>query len=158
MNPAAIIPTMALASIGASALTAAERASELQAGEAALKVAHRGHRKMRAQHWKALADVANVAEALAELRIARNLMPQIQAAHAALADVISQQQATGRWECTPPQLAALDELLWIYGVQISHCSHRELYTAKERVREVIRQALAGNAAPGTVIHEVRRPL
>ncbi|WP_396180002.1 hypothetical protein [Flavobacterium sp.] len=158
MNLATLIPTLATAMHGASALTQAERAAELQPGSDAITAARRGQRKMRAQHWMALADVANVAEALAKLGIASNLAAEIQAAHAALADVFSHQQATGRWECTAPQLAAIDELLWIYGVQINHCSHGELDAAKRHVREIVTQARAGNGAPGTVVHEVRRPL
>lgn len=158
MNLAALIPTLAVAAHGASTLTQAERAAELQPASDALTAARRGQRKMRATHWMALVDMANVAEALAQLGIASNLAADIQAAHAALVGVIEHQQASNRWECTAPQLAAIDELLWIYGVQINHCSHSELAAAKQRVRDVCAQARAGNGAPGTVVHQVRRPL
>lgn len=158
MNLFALIPTLAVAAHRASTLTQGERVAELQPASDAVTAARRGQRKMRAPHWMALADTANVAEALAQLGIASNLSADIEAAHAALVDVFAHQQATGRWECTAPQLAAIDELLWIFGVQIEHCSHGELADAKQRVRDVCAQARAGNGAPGTVVHQVRRAL
>jgi hypothetical protein len=101
MNLAAIIPTMAVAARGASTLTQAERAAELQPGSDAITAARRGQRKMRAQHWMALADVANVAEALAKLGIASNLAAEIQAAHAALADISAWLPATLHAQLNP---------------------------------------------------------
>lgn len=102
-------------------------------------------------HWENLADAINTGEALADLRIGTNLAPHMERAQAAMSDVHVRHAATGSWTLRGPELAALDDAVWAASVQIQHCSQGELQNAIERVKRRMSAALAGNAAPGTVV-------
>jgi hypothetical protein len=104
-----------------------------------------------AAYWADLADAVNVGEALAALRIGSNLVPYIEHAQAALASVHARHAAGGSWTLRGPELAALDDAVWAAGVQIQHCSQGEMQTAIDRVKRRMAAALAGNAAPGSVV-------
>jgi hypothetical protein len=104
-------------------------------------------------HWCALADAMNVAQALAELRIASNHAAAFSAAHQALVDVMDRatacSTACASWTLRGGEIAALDHALFMHRIQLQHCSRGELSSAVTNVVNRMRQALAGNAGKGT---------
>ena len=104
--------------------------------------------------WAELADAMNIAEALCELQIANNLVDTVTQAQAALAAVIQRAKHTRCWTLYATEINALREGLWLYGVQLEHCSAGEHLRAMELVRRRIAGALAGNASARATIHQV----
>lgn len=104
-------------------------------------------------HWRSMADAMNVAEQLAAVRICSDdtSAGMIQAAQAVLAAVQGRQATTGSWTLRSEERKALDDGLWLHGVQLRNCSFREYETAVARCQAVVRGALAGNVGAGTVV-------
>lgn len=107
--------------------------------------------------WRNMADALNTAEALARIGIAsdQDSRDRIDAAQRVLADVIERHTQRGSWTLHGPELQALDLGLWVFGVQLDHCSLNELERARRDCTERIRQARAGNAPAGARIVESR---
>lgn len=103
--------------------------------------------------WQQFADVLNLAEALCELQIANNLASAVHQAQAALAALIGRVKAGRGWTLYGPEIAALREGAWLYGVQLGHCSAGEHLRAIEIVTNRIRGVLAGNASPRASVHQ-----
>lgn len=103
--------------------------------------------------WQQFADVLNLAEALCELRIANNLASTIEQAQAALAALMGRVKAGRGWTLYGPEISALREGVWLYGVQLDHCSAGEHLRAIEIVTNRIRGVLAGNASPRATVHQ-----
>jgi hypothetical protein len=103
--------------------------------------------------WMALADCANLAEALAELGIAcdQASVGAIDSAQQVLSQVYGRASATGSWTTHADEQATLRQLLWLHGVQLQHCSEGEYRKAWNNTLKRISQALGGNARAGTVI-------
>lgn len=141
---------ISLAMDQARKLTPTERAQLQAAARAGFEALRTGHGNVEA--WQDLADVLNLAEALAERRIAGNLMDTVRTAQAALAALIHRVHAGTGWTLRGPELTALDDGLWLYAVQLNHCSAGEHRRAHAIVRNRISQALAGNAGGRTVVH------
>lgn len=102
-----------------------------------------------ADAWDDLADALNVAEALARLNIANDHGHTIEAAQAALAAVHARYQQRRSFTLYPAEITALDDALFIHGVQLRHCSQAEALRAISDVKERTAQALGGNASPTT---------
>lgn len=104
------------------------------------------------RHWRDLADTANFAEALAELRIGAgpDADAVISAAQRALADVHQRHAARG-WTLYADEIAALQWLAQLHAVQLAACSYGEFDTAFRRVHERMAQARAGNAPRGALV-------
>lgn len=104
-------------------------------------------------NWAVMADALNVAEALSDQRIASddNSRRMIRAAMEALAAVRTRFDAGGSWTLRATELQALDDGLFIHGVQLEHCCYREYEAALTRAKNVCAQALAGNAPPGVLV-------
>lgn len=160
----ALVPTMAVAAVRSSILTADERQAELAPAREALAAISRAAEtgdsgSFGATAWNALVDAANVAEALAWDRIASNFADDIELAHQILAElIVASRLSAGRWVAGRAQVPPLQQLLWVYDVQLQHCSRGELEGAKARVRHMARQALAGHAPPGVLVHEAPAPV
>lgn len=109
--------------------------------------------KRPAAHWNTMADAINLASALADERICSDegSRAKLAAAEQVLADVARRAVARDCWTLRAAERQALDDGLWLHGVQLEHCSLGEYTRAYERTVNVISQALAGNAAPGTVV-------
>jgi hypothetical protein len=103
--------------------------------------------------WQQCADVYNLAEALCELSIAGNIVDMVHGAQAALAQLMGRVHAGRGWTLYGPEVGALREGLWLYGVQLSYCSAGEHLRAIELVRNRISGALAGNAGPRATVHQ-----
>lgn len=105
--------------------------------------------------WAALADALNVAEALAALGIASDHEDTFAKGQAALAAVHGRAWgATRSWTLRGPELQAIDDAIFVHGVQLQHCSQGELLEAVQRVERRTRQALAGNASSGVTVLQV----
>lgn len=101
--------------------------------------------------WRDMADALNTAEALVDLGIGSDQAETFQAAQAALATVGSRHQLTGSWTLWASEVRVLDRALAVYALQLQVCSTREWRTAVQRVRDVVRGALAGNAGARCVM-------
>lgn len=66
----------------------------------------------------------------------------------AIGRIYQRQRMTGQWLMGDVEMSAIDEALWVCGVQLEHVSLREMIDAKKAVRRRYEQALAGNAPPG----------
>lgn len=104
-------------------------------------------------HWRSLADTANMAETLARMGLGggEQAMSVIEQAQQALADAHQRWRDRGSWTLYADEIDALGWLISIHAVQLEACSYREFQQAYHRTRERVAQALAGNAAPGTVV-------
>jgi hypothetical protein len=107
-----------------------------------------------ADHWCSLADAANMAETLADMGLGAGVEVDalILAGQQALFDVHGRHSTRGTWTLYPAELKALDDLVWLHGtVQLPACSYGEFSDALGRTRNRMQQALAGNAARGTLV-------
>jgi hypothetical protein len=132
-----------------SLLTPRQRRSLMDPALLALDLMRQGRGTWDA--WRALADVGNVAEALAEDGIARNLLEQIEDGQEALSRVHDAVASGGSWTLRGPEIAALDDLVWVHGVQLDHASQGEVASAIRRVRDRIAGARAGNVGRGVTV-------
>lgn len=130
----------------AALLLPAERASVFNPAQKAFEAFRQGLGTHAA--WCHMADALNVAQALAELRIAGDHATAFEAAQTALADVMERHPGGGGWVLRGAEIAALDHALWLYSVQLQHCSRGELGMAVQRTLNRMQQALHGNAPPG----------
>lgn len=121
-----------------------------RAGQALLNLQHGEEPE---QHWRELADLLNLARALSECGILSDAESRevIELGHDVLGIVWQRRKAAGVWAMNDGELASLNEALWRYCQQIALCSQREYREAYRRTERRIRQAIAGNAAPGTEI-------
>lgn len=102
--------------------------------------------------WQQIADALNLSEALVELRIGTNLSRMADDSQLALAALMQRVQSTGSWTLRAAEIVAIEDGLWLYGVQLRECSAGEYLRAVDIVRERISQALAGNAGARAVVH------
>ncbi len=99
--------------------------------------------------WANLADAMNVAEQLSALHIASDHGETWERAQATLAAVHDRVAAGGSFTLRGPELSALDDAVFVHGVQLEHCSQAELEQAILRVKRRVEGALQGNVGPGT---------
>lgn len=126
----------------------------LQAGAASIPMG--GSEQAHAvctQHWRSLADQANMAETFAAMGLGSG--PQARAvvaeAQLALASIFERRKTLGYWQCTGPEADALGWLLSLYSLQLASVSYGEFERAFQATANRIRQAAAGNASPRTVV-------
>ena len=96
--------------------------------------------------WSTMADMCNLSEALAELRVGNNLVDEIERGQAALSALMSRVQAGAGWTLDGRELAAIGECVVVYRAQVELCSRGEHQRAEELVRRRIDAAL--RAGPG----------
>lgn len=106
-----------------------------------------------AQHWRSLADTANMAETLAGMRMgAGDAVDELVGnTQQALHDVFERQASSGIWTLFADEIDALLWLAPLHQAQLEACSYGEFETAYDRTMRRLAQALAGNAAPGTIV-------
>lgn len=105
------------------------------------------------EHWAQIVDLVNISEALATAGICsdQDSRYRIHDGMQTLSDLMQQQIAGGSMAPTPAQRNALDEALWLHGVQLEHCSALEFERAYRRVVARTKGALAGNVPPGVKV-------
>lgn len=108
-----------------------------------------------AMHWMTMADALNVAEGLADVGICSDdaSRERVAAGQAALAGVHTRHRERGSWTLYAAERQALDDALWLHGVQLGNCSFHEYERAVSATVERIRQARAGNAPRGAIVVE-----
>lgn len=149
--PRPLVNTMQLATHRAGKLSTQQRAKLMTPAHAAAQALSRGQGSVEV--WQQMADVLNLAEALCELRIAGNLSSTVDQAQAAMAALMARVKAGRGWTLYSAELKALRDGVWLYGVQLDHCSAGEHLQAIAMVRNRIGQALAGNAGARARVHD-----
>jgi hypothetical protein len=106
-------------------------------------------------HWLSMADCANMAQTLAEMRIVggAEVMAIVHASQATLAAVMQRHQAGGSWTLRAPELASLRDLVWLHTQQLRTASHGEFSRAAHITAERVSQARAGNAPRDAIVIE-----
>lgn len=130
----------------AAALLPSERAELLGPVREAFADFRRGHGNLEA--WAQLSDTLNIASELALRQIASDHKDTFAAASEALAAVFTRCEQGGSWTLRGEEIAALDLAVDVFAIQLDYCSRGELGESVTRVINRVRQALAGNAAPG----------
>lgn len=108
-----------------------------------------------AQRWRDLADISNMAESLAALRIGSGDQADqvIQSAQQTLAAVHQRQATKGTWTLYADEMDHLYWLAALHKKQIEVCSYGEFEDALQATQRRLQQARAGNAPRGAVIVE-----
>ncbi len=146
-----ITNTMQVAMGNAQALAPSDVAAQTAIVRTALDSLRKGQHCD--QHWRSLADTANMAETLCTMGLGSGPQAEqaINAAQAALAAVWQRHSARGSWTLYPAEIQALEWLPAIHAVQLAACSYGEFERAFHSTSQRIAQARAGNAGPGTVV-------
>lgn len=98
-------------------------------------------------HWRRLADANNIAMELARRKIASDhLGTTFAAAEAALVAVHGRHASSGSWTLKATEITALDDAVFVHGIQLDHCSRGELSAAVTRVINRTQAALRGQLA------------
>lgn len=104
--------------------------------------------------WENLADVLNVAEALAGLGICsdEHSVAAIESGHEVLSRVyLTWKAGKGGWTLTAAELARLDAALEVHRLQLRYCTAGEHEKASLKVREKAQQYRNGNAPQGAIL-------
>jgi hypothetical protein len=106
-----------------------------------------------AQHWRSLADTANISETLAHMGLGAgaDALRVINAAQQALHDVHQRHATRGTWTLYADEIDALQWLAQLHLVQLSACSYGEFSDAFHTTANRLQQARAGNAAHGAIV-------
>lgn len=138
---------------GAAKLPAAEVARIKVSLTLALQAFGRGEDCV--MHWMTMADALNVAEGLADVGICSDdaSRERVTAGQAALAEVSTRHRERNAWTLYATERQALDDALWLHGVQLDNCSFHEYERAVSATVDRIRQARAGNAPRGAIVVE-----
>lgn len=108
-----------------------------------------------ADHWRSLADAANVAEQLMREGIGAGAQAAhcIATAQRVLADVMQRRRQRGSWTLYGIERDALLLFQDLHTLQLQECDFAEYERALDNARNKITQARAGNAPAGAVIVE-----
>jgi hypothetical protein len=90
------------------------------------------------EDWNVPCQALNIAEALAAMGIGPNLLPEIASGQSALVSIAQRMIGTGKATCYGAELAAIDEALTMYRVQMKVCTQGEFSRALARVKELHR--------------------
>lgn len=149
---AAVCTPLEIATHRAGKIDPKSRAELVASARAAFDRLKRCERSKEA--WQELADVLNISEALCGLRIAGNLLEMVKLGHAALAAQITRYSQGRGWALYGHEVASIDDAIWVYGVQVEHCSAGEALEAVSLVKRRCLAAQAGNGGPGCIVHAV----
>ena len=151
-RPRPIVDAMARAAVGTRKIGAAD--IEMMAGIANTALAQYAAGADCAAHWLSLADLTNMSQTLADMRLGGGPQAQEVIEHAQRALFESRLRLLGGaqpWALEDAESDALHWLVRLYAVQLAACSQHEFERAYRRTRDRVEQAAAGNAAPGTVV-------
>lgn len=94
--------------------------------------------KATREDWNIPCQALNIAEALANLQIGPNLLPEIASGQSALVSIAQRMIGKGSATCYGAELAAIDEALAMYRAQLKVCTQAEFGRAVARVKELHR--------------------
>lgn len=108
-----------------------------------------------AEHWRGLADTANMAETLAGMGICsgQQASEAVHQAQTALANVRLRHAERGTWTLYASEVEALNWLAALHGKQLRECDYGEFERAFHATHERVAQARAGNAPSGAIVIE-----
>ena len=133
----------------ASKLTPAERSAIHRRTLDAIQAFRAGRGSLA--HWRRLTDANNIAQELANLQIASDHHDTFAKGEQALADVFLRHQAGGNWTLKAAEISAIDDAVFVHGIQLQHCSHGELNKAEARVRNRRAAAARGQHAADVIV-------
>ena len=147
----AAVNTMEIASSRARKLSREDIDEQIGAARQAVAEFVRGEHC--ALHWLSLADTANMAETLAAARLGagEEVDQAINNAQQVLHEVHQRHASTGSWTLDADEIDALLWLAPLHLAQLEACSYGEFEAAYRRTANRAAQALAGNAAAGTIV-------
>jgi hypothetical protein len=103
--------------------------------------------------WQQMADALNLSEALCEFGIVNDRAAMGDRAREALGALMTRVRVGNGWTLYAQEVRALQGGMWLYRVQLEHCSHGELLKAFTTVRNRISAVLAGNASRRATVHD-----
>lgn len=109
--------------------------------------------KQCAEHWRSLADCANMTETLSGMGICSGLQAStiIHAAQEALAAVQGRHIQRGTWTLYPTELDTLQWIVTLHTRQLAECDYGEFERAYQSTSNRVAQARAGNAPAGAIV-------
>lgn len=87
--------------------------------------------------WNLLASAFNISEALADVGICADLMPDVEAGMAVLHTIALDHFATGTWRLSAEHTRTLGEAVETHRIQISLCTQGEHSRACQRCRDLL---------------------
>ena len=106
--------------------------------------------KARREDWNFICQMLNTAEALAQLAVGQNLLPQIRAGQDALKAIALRMIERGPTACYARELAAIDEALFMHRAQMSACTQAEYGRAVQKVKRTL---MSGGADDMVALYE-----
>lgn len=103
--------------------------------------------------WVQLADALNIGEQLAALGICSDdaSRDRIAGGQRALSCLHQRHAQIRSWTLRADELRAIDEAVWIHGIQLEHCSKGEFEVAHRRATNALQQARLGNAPRDAIV-------
>jgi len=143
-----VINTMQIAATQAQRLSEADVRQQAALGRNALTQLMRG--REGDFHWASLADMANMAETLADMGLGAGQEAErvISTAQRVLAEVYQRHAERNTWALHAVEVEAFEWLISLHTTQLAATSYGEFEAAYRRTANRIHQALQGNAAPG----------
>jgi hypothetical protein len=142
--PRPLYNPIALATAGARKFTPDQLAKLMAPNTAALEALRTG--AFDDNHWRDLADAFHIAEALARppVNIANDHADKFEEAQTVLYALSEQFRDRKTWTARAPQLAAVQDALEIFEIQLQNVAQGEFERAVERIKRRMIEALRGN--------------
>lgn len=109
-----------------------------------------------ADHWRALADAFNIAEALAKppVNIANDHAEKFNEAHCVLFDLSEQYRDRRTWTPRAHQLQTIRDAMELFEIQLRYVGQGEFERTVDRIARQITQALKGNGGKNIQLVQV----
>lgn len=142
--PLPLVNPIQYAMAGAAALTASQVKVLMAPNFAALHALQFGG--FDVDHWRNLADMFNIAEALAKppVNIANDHSEKFNEAHCVLFALSEQYRDRRTWTARSQQLQVVKDAMEIFEIQLEHVAQGEFERTVEKLKRRMVQALRGN--------------
>lgn len=104
------------------------------------------------EHWRNLADCANIGEDLMRFGLANDHAGTFTVAQVALKAVADRRNGGGSWTLRAQELEALRLLVLVHEVQLLHCTQGEF---RDAVKRVVRRISAARSGGDVSLTEIR---
>jgi hypothetical protein len=145
------VNAMQVAMANASALTEQERLDFMKIATDAFDAFKKG--EDCALNWGRLVDLFNISRELCGMGLCSldDNREMVERGLAALESSLHRFEHLGTWSLKAFEMQQIDDAIFILSVQIKHASRGEIGRANKIVSDRNQQALAGNAAKGTIV-------
>lgn len=149
--PRPLVNPIALAMDSARKLTPAQVEQLMVPNTAAVNALQYG--QFSADHWKALADAFNIAEALAQppVNIANDHAGKFDEAQKVLFALSEQRRDKGTWTPRAQQLETIKDAMELFEIQLRYVGQGEFEHAVNKLRRRMSEALRGNGGAAQVV-------